>query len=236
VAPENNATNINPHQLIILEKSAFSDPDAGDTQAAYQFQITAEEGNYTSPVYDSGEVSSSGDTHNVPADTLAYGTNYWWHVRVKDDKSNWSNWSSETKFTTASALGITVGTTYNRDGTTGSKSSSFGSVDPLNSPFYIGVSPSTAPFAVRLVISGASWSLSSSAPDFTSGGFTIPISQLYWTLDGELSWVAFTNTPSPMATGVGDATKDYDFKLEIFFSNPVASGYSTTITYTLVEP
>lgn len=233
VAPADNAANVNPGAIITLQKSVFSDPNVGDVQSQFQFQVTATQSNYTAPAYDSGAVTSTGDTQNITANTLGYGTNYWWHVRVKDDKGNWSAYSTETKFTTANALGISVGNTYNRDGTAGTKSSSFGNVNPLNTPFYIGVLPSTAPYAVRLNITGVTWAVSVSAPNFTSPHFSIPIGRMAWSENDLNSWHAFTTASSALKSGAGDTTLDLDFKLDVIYTDPAENGYNTTVTYTI---
>jgi Leucine-rich repeat (LRR) protein len=83
-----------------LQSLAFSDPNAGDTHAASQWQITTTPGDYSSPVFDSGE-----DAHNlisitIPSEILTYSTTYYWRVRYQDNHGAWSDWSSETSFTT----------------------------------------------------------------------------------------------------------------------------------------
>lgn len=107
VAP-NTPTNSSPanaavHQSLtpILVSSAFSDANIGDAHAASQWQITANSGNYTAPIFDSGTDSSNRTSLTVPASTLTNGATYYWHVRYEDDKSAWSEYSSQTSFTTA---------------------------------------------------------------------------------------------------------------------------------------
>jgi len=97
--PANGATNqsLTPS----LTSSAFSDPDAGDTHQASQWQITTTSGDYSSPVYDSGTDVSNLTLITIPASTLSSGTTYYWHVRYQDDNSNWSSYSTETSFTTS---------------------------------------------------------------------------------------------------------------------------------------
>jgi Leucine-rich repeat (LRR) protein len=83
-----------------LESSAFLDPNAGDAHTASQWQITTILGDYSSPVFDSGE-----DVHNltsitIPSEILTYSTTYYWRVRYQDNGGAWSDWSSETSFVT----------------------------------------------------------------------------------------------------------------------------------------
>jgi len=106
--PPATPTNISPangtpNQSLTptLSASAYSDPD-NDPQSASQWQITTTSGNYSSPVFDSGENATNLTSIAVPASVLAWDTTYYWHVRYKDNQGNWSNYSSETSFSTAS--------------------------------------------------------------------------------------------------------------------------------------
>jgi PKD repeat protein len=97
VSPTNGETvSLTP----TLESSAFSDPDAADTHAASQWQITTTAGNYSSPVYDSITYYPDLTSKVVPSDELDYSTTYYWHVRYQDNQETWSEWSVETSFTT----------------------------------------------------------------------------------------------------------------------------------------
>jgi hypothetical protein len=72
----------------------FSDPDAGNTQSAYQLQIN------DGAVLDTGKVISSSNAYAVPAPSpLAYNTTYSWRVRVWDNYNATSSWSTSS-FTT----------------------------------------------------------------------------------------------------------------------------------------
>ena len=86
-----------------LQSSAFSDPDAGDTHGASQWQITGTSGNYAGPIFDSGTSSANLLSIAVPSGKLAYSTTYYWHVRHQDSHGGWSSWSAETSFATMSA-------------------------------------------------------------------------------------------------------------------------------------
>lgn len=101
--PTNGATGVSLSPS--LAASAFSDPDAGDTHGASQWQITNAPGAYASPnlVWDSGSDSQHLTSVTVPGALLQPNTRYWWHVRYRDSAvtSNWSAYSSETNFTTS---------------------------------------------------------------------------------------------------------------------------------------
>ncbi len=100
-SPSNGASGIS--LMPILQSSAFSGADPGDTHAASQWQITATAGNYSSPVFDSGTDTSNLTQINIPSGNLGGSTTYYWRVRHQDNHGAWSNWSTETSFTTASA-------------------------------------------------------------------------------------------------------------------------------------
>ena len=85
-----------------------SDPDvqsadyieAGEVHIASQWQIRAESESYDSPTYDSGEIDDL-TSHKVPAGNLEKNeTTYYFRVRYKGENLGFSDWSSETKFTT----------------------------------------------------------------------------------------------------------------------------------------
>ncbi|MFD2614213.1 DNRLRE domain-containing protein [Paenibacillus gansuensis] len=59
----------------------FTDPDAGNTQSAYQIQIK----NGSTVIHDSGWVTSSANSYTVPGSVLTRGTTYNWTVRTKDN-------------------------------------------------------------------------------------------------------------------------------------------------------
>ena len=81
----------------LLSASAFSDPDAGDTHGASQWQVCSDSG-CTSVVWDSGtDVASTSKTVPTSAN-LADNTTYYWKVRYQDNNSEWSNYSNTTSF------------------------------------------------------------------------------------------------------------------------------------------
>jgi hypothetical protein len=97
VSPPNGATTAT--LTPTLQSSAFSDPDAGDTHVASQWQITTIADNYSSPVFDSGTDASNLTSITVPSEKLDYSIPYYWHVRHQDHHGVWSDWSAETSFT-----------------------------------------------------------------------------------------------------------------------------------------
>ena len=99
--PANAATGMTLTPTL-MKSSAFSDPDAGDTHAASQWQLRTASGSYSSPVYDSSTDASHLTSVRAPA--LNYSTTYYWHVRHQDSHGAWSSWSAETSFATANEV------------------------------------------------------------------------------------------------------------------------------------
>ena len=85
---------------VTLTTGMFSDPDAGDFHVSSRWQIRATGGSYGYPVFDSGETSINLVNITIPWGTLEPGTTYFWHVRYKDNKNGWSDYSVETSFAT----------------------------------------------------------------------------------------------------------------------------------------
>jgi len=100
-APSNGATNVS--LTPTLQSSAFSDPDAGDSHAASQWQISTTLGDYSSPVFDSGIDASNLTSIAIHSGILDFSTTYYWHVMHQDNRGEWSDWSSETSFSTQAA-------------------------------------------------------------------------------------------------------------------------------------
>jgi hypothetical protein len=86
---------------VTLTGSAFSDADAGNTHASTQWQVDLASGNYSSPVFDSGEVTTGLLTRAVSG--LTASTAYQARVRYRDNTGVWSVWSASQNFTTTSA-------------------------------------------------------------------------------------------------------------------------------------
>jgi len=83
-----------------LQSSTSSNPDAGDTLAASQWQIRTSSGSYSNPVFDSSTDPSHLTSITLPS--LTHSTTYYWRVRYQDNHGTWSVFSSETSFTTNS--------------------------------------------------------------------------------------------------------------------------------------
>lgn len=101
----------------IYVKLAVGDPDAqaadyiqcGESHDASQWQIRSAVGAYTSPIYDSGS-SADLTSHVVPAEILAEGENsYYFRTRYRGENIGWSEWSTETQFTTLDMFAVIVG-------------------------------------------------------------------------------------------------------------------------------
>lgn len=88
-----------------LSSSSFTDPDLGDTHAASQWQLRTSSGSFSSPAFDSDTDYTNLTSISVPSDKLTYFTTYYWHVRYQDNHGAWSEWSTETSFTTAASSG-----------------------------------------------------------------------------------------------------------------------------------
>jgi len=77
----------------------FSDPDAGDTQSAYQVQVD-NNSDFSSPEVDSGKVSNSSTEYPPP--NLSFGITYNWQVKVWDSSNTDSSWAIAPIFSTSS--------------------------------------------------------------------------------------------------------------------------------------
>lgn len=92
-----------------FSSSAFSAHGAADTHAASQWRVRLANGDWNTPLYDSGEVSDL-TTHVIPAGKLEEGTKtYSWQVRYKGASLGWSDWSQETAFVTKDVFANIVG-------------------------------------------------------------------------------------------------------------------------------
>ncbi|MDM7999975.1 MAG: hypothetical protein QUS33_08245 [Dehalococcoidia bacterium] len=101
ISPANGAAGIT--LTPTLQSSDFSDPDAGDTHGASQWQITAVAGDYSVTVFDSQADDVNLLSIVVPTGKLSFSTTYYWHVRHQDSHGEWSAWSVETSFVTEAA-------------------------------------------------------------------------------------------------------------------------------------
>ena len=95
ITPATGATIDSPNPEFTW--SAYNDPD-GDPQSHIQVQLRLSSGTYgDADSRDSGEVSSTADSY-TPTDWDLANDDYCWHVRVRDDRGTWSNYSIETCF------------------------------------------------------------------------------------------------------------------------------------------
>ena len=78
---------------VTLEGSSFS--DGSWTMKSGQWQIN-DVTNYSSIIWDSGEISTNAVSITAPSGVLVL-TNYW-RVRYKNDRNQWSDWSDYTLF------------------------------------------------------------------------------------------------------------------------------------------
>jgi hypothetical protein len=105
--PPNQPSNVSPSDGAIdisvtptLQSSAFSDPHAGDTHVASQWQISTTPSDYSSPVFD---ITSSVFLTSLKIGVLDDTATYYWHIRHQDNHGYWSDYSVETSFTTGPA-------------------------------------------------------------------------------------------------------------------------------------
>jgi hypothetical protein len=84
----------------ILKSSEYLDPDIGDMHNSSWWQITSNPGNYDTPIFDSGPDTVNLLTISVDAGLLDEGIRYHWRVRHQDGNGEWSDWSTESQFTT----------------------------------------------------------------------------------------------------------------------------------------
>lgn len=76
----------------------FSDPDAGDTQVAYQVQID-DNGDFSSPEVDEGEIVSQSSSYLIPYPSpLSQDGTYYVRVRLEDSTLVWGDYSTPVTF------------------------------------------------------------------------------------------------------------------------------------------
>jgi hypothetical protein len=99
-SPANAATDVN--ETPTLAVAGYSSA-VGSAMAASQWQVSTAAADWSDPIYDSG-TASPGLSHQVPPSVLSEGQTYYWRARQQDGKDGWSDWSTPTSFTTASAF------------------------------------------------------------------------------------------------------------------------------------
>ena len=101
----------------IYVKLAIGDPDAqiedyiqcSESHTVSQWQIRTAIGDYSTPLYDSGE-STDLESHIVPIGNLEEGeSDYFFRVRHEGENIGFSEWSSESRFTTKNVFANIVG-------------------------------------------------------------------------------------------------------------------------------
>lgn len=106
--PAANALDV-PEQPT-LASSAFVVSGAADTHAASQWRIRRADGTYAAPVWDSGPDAVNKLAAVVPAGKLLPGQlTYYVQVRHQGAAKGWSEWSTESKFTTKAAFANVIG-------------------------------------------------------------------------------------------------------------------------------
>jgi len=134
--PEDSVTGVS--LTPTLASSLFSDPEADDTHAASQWQVSTTPGSYCGDalVYDSDADAANLTEITLPPGVLTGHAIYYWRVRHRDNHDAWSDWSDETSFTTASRPPTTPTNQSPVDGATGVsltpvlEASSFSDPDP----------------------------------------------------------------------------------------------------------
>jgi len=81
----------------------FSDPDAGDTQGAYQILVTSGPGGTGDTMWDSGKVSSSDNLSTYAGTALAPSQTCYWKVKTWDNYDADGDYCAEQHFTTQQA-------------------------------------------------------------------------------------------------------------------------------------
>jgi len=113
MSPAGSAANIDLTPTLYSSVfSAANVPYPGNpvSHAASRWQIAAgagkdsTTGDFVGPLFDSGIDTSNKTEIAVTSGLLTYGTTYYWHVKYQDVYGKWSDWSSETSFTTIANL------------------------------------------------------------------------------------------------------------------------------------
>jgi hypothetical protein len=88
-----------------LTSSAFSRPCLSRTHTASQWQVTAVSGDYSNLLFDSAADSANLTGIALPRGVVGEHELYWWHVRYRDNRGIWSEWSTETSFARPDFIG-----------------------------------------------------------------------------------------------------------------------------------
>ena len=71
----------------------FFSSNGESSQIAYWVQID-NDSDFLSPEFDSGEISSSANSHQICVDSLEFSSSYYWRLAAKDSKGTWLDWTS----------------------------------------------------------------------------------------------------------------------------------------------
>ena len=110
---------INQDLQVVLAGDAYSHPYSVAHDRS-RWQVSDVSGDYSNPVYDSGWVASAPTSVQVPSSTLLPETEYYWRMSYRDVEMAWSEWSTETSFTTKTLL-VGGKVTLNDVGVSGAK-------------------------------------------------------------------------------------------------------------------
>jgi hypothetical protein len=206
VSPADGATDANLSPT--LSSSAFSDPDTGDTHAASQWQVTATSGSYSSPMFDSGTDNASLTQVSVASDKLSDSTTYYWRVRYQDSHGKWSNYSTETSFTT----------------TVTQAPAQPSNVSPANGSADVSLTPTLSSSAFSDPDTGdthaaSQWQVTATSGDYSSSVF-----------DSRTDNVSLTQIGIPAAKLTNDAT--YYWRVRYQDSHGKWSSYSNETSFT----
>lgn len=83
-----------------------TDPNAGDTQSAYQLQIM--DADLGTTALDTGKIVSTASSHNVAGGTLANTKSYQWRVKTWDASDSEGEWSGYGTFQTSAGGAVTI--------------------------------------------------------------------------------------------------------------------------------
>jgi hypothetical protein len=97
--PTISATIVNP-AVVHLLSSSYDDPDAGDTHAASQWQVSlGSDSGFSSPILDQTYNAASGGLLSATVYNLTPGQSYRGRVRHQDGGGLWSAWSAAATWT-----------------------------------------------------------------------------------------------------------------------------------------
>jgi hypothetical protein len=88
-----------------LSSSAFSHPCLSRTHTASQWQVTTVSGDYSNPLFNSAADNTNLTGMALPRGIVGQHELYWWHVRYRDNRGIWSEWSTETSFARPDFIG-----------------------------------------------------------------------------------------------------------------------------------